>query len=144
MKSKQFFSLWDSKLSTNLGFVSCFNTLPLEALYVDVAKLSLPFTPLSPLEVTEDWHELQIQSGAKIKAREAQKQGYGIATCQLTPSAHALLPTATLGTGSMAKRTNPWDCRSLRHVRISQKFHVLNPKKEKKKNSQISGLQTIL
>lgn len=89
-------------------------------------------SPTQPLGVREDWSELQVQSGTKIKLRESQKQGHGPEITQpqaADPKAHDPLPTATLGTGSVAKGINPEDCGSLKYLGIPQKFHVINPEK---------------
>lgn len=63
---------------------------------------------------------------------ESQKQGHGPKITQphaADPKAQDPLPTATLGTGSVAKGINPEDCGSLKHLGIPQTFHVINPEK---------------
>lgn len=115
-KLRQLFSPQDSKLSTNLGFVSCSNAFPLEALHVDVAKLSLPVTNSAP----------GSQGRLERAAGPAQKQGYGP---EVTPKAHAPPLAATLGTGSVAKGISAEDCGRIKQLGMPQKFHVINPEK---------------
>lgn len=89
-----------------------------------MAKLPLLVTPLSHLGVREDWSELQIQSGAKVQPQEAQKQGHDPgthpATFWLTPKAEPLFPQ-TLHLGSITKRMNPKDSRSLKILKTPQR-----------------------
>lgn len=63
------------KLSTNLEFISCSNTFPLEALNVDVAKLSQPVTHSAPggqgrLEwaASTEWDKNQTQGVSEARA----------------------------------------------------------------------------
>lgn len=106
------------KLSINLEFTSCSNTFPLEALNVDVAKLSQPVTQSAP------------QTGVSCKSNSESLRSPEITQPHAAdPKAHDPLPTATLGTGSVAIGINPENCESLKHLGTPQKFHVINPEK---------------
>lgn len=107
------------------------NTFPLEAFNVDVAKLSQPVTHSVPgcqgrLEwaASTKWDKKITQGVSEARARPRENP----ASCSW-PWGHDSLPTATLGTGSVAKRINTEDCGSLKHLGIPQKFHVIYPEK---------------